>query len=233
MNTPPPTWETHFILCPDGKRDWCWSHFPAWKAGLRLNLQAKWPTGRIYVHGSTYLMCFLSLKHHWFCSQTSSRTVHVVWGWLSTYFRMWRVQYLAELAAALFESWIVLVWEKKWAVPRQSMCTYVRMHVLCNLLSLFVQLDIYYTLTVWHIRTRSEPRAAVGTICELKMPGEPFLIKRDETSVVCTAEPGEMLDGYKYWFCLFSPCGIIVVDQCWWIFALINDQRLKSLGSLR
>lgn len=81
--------------------------------------------------------------------------------------------------------------------------------------------------------TSSKPRAAVGTICELKTPGEPFLIKRDETSVVCTAEPGEMLDGYKYWFCLFSPCGIIVVDQCWWIFALINDQRLKPLGSLQ
>lgn len=93
----------------------------------------------------------------------------------------------------------VSVREKKWVVPRQRMCTYVRMHVLYNLLSLFLHLDIYYTLTVWHILTSSKPVAAVGTICELlKMPGEPFLIKRDETSVVCTAEPGEMLDGYKY-----------------------------------
>lgn len=62
---------------------------------------------------------------------------------------------------------------------------------------------MYYTPTVCHSLTHtfyssSKPGAAVGTIYVLKMPGEPFLIKRDETSVVCTVEPGEMLHGCKY-----------------------------------
>lgn len=171
-------------------------------------------------------MCFLSLERRRFCSRKLTVGAVVV----IVCFRMWRVQYFAKLAATLFESWIVLVWEKS-GLRHVKACVHVRMHVLYNLLSLLLRLAIYDTLTVWHILTSSKPGAAVGTVCELKMPGEPFLIKRDETSVVCTAEPGEILDGYKYWFCLFSPCGIIVVDQCWWIFALINDQRLKHCSS--
>lgn len=65
-------------------------------------------------------------------------------------------------------------------------------------LSPSLHLPVDSTLAVCHILTSSEPGAAVGTIYVLKMPGEPFLIKRDETSVVCTVKPGEMLHGCKY-----------------------------------
>lgn len=119
------------------------------------------------------------------------------------------------------------VWKKGSVMHNNSMSKCV--YMLFNVLSPFLPLPVDCTLTECHILTSSEPGASVGTIYVLKMPGEPFLIKRDETSVVCTAEPGEMLHGCKYWFCLFSPCGVNVVDPCGWIFALINDQRLKWL----
>lgn len=74
-----------------------------------------------------------------------------------------------------------------------------KLHVHVYVLSeIFLHPPVDYTLAVYHILTSGKPGAAVGTICVLKMPGEPFLIKRDETSVVCTVEPGEMLHGCKY-----------------------------------
>lgn len=76
---------------------------------------------------------------------------------------------------------------------------------------------------------KQQPAAAEGTIYVLKMPSEPSLIKRDETSVVFAAVPGEMLHGCKYWFCWLSPCGMNVVDLCGGVFALINDLRLKVI----
>ena len=117
------------------------------------------------------------------------------------------------------------MWNKGSMMHNNSMskCVY-----MLNVLSPFLPLPVDCTLTECHILTSSKPGASVGTIYVLKMPGEPFLIKRDET-LVCTAEPGEMLHGCKYWFCLYSPCGMNVVDPCGWIFALINDQRLTWL----